>query len=408
MASSLTWIDHDAAARERSLRILSLFQEKESRDELGLGGIRDAFADRFFPGTSTIQTRLRYFLFVPWIYQRLEAQRVPTAQFAARARRLEIDLIAPLLANEDRAGVFGRTAGRGLKRLPSSVYWAGLGAWGVRGAAFVDLPQSAYHLLVDQLYVRRSRERARTDEEGAPDRATVTWHARLPRPPAGFPERVDVALTREEAEFLLDRILTSCTDSLLAHLARHTRPEPDAWAPWVHTQRAHFPPHQQRLLEHARRFSAVMYGAALLYNLALAEVAGREALVAEHRAEFSRWAAEDVPRDDLGRWSLAELWRETLDHGHTITPLTRRFVDAWVAAVLAGPQRLLDDPAARAFLRAREQEVKGRAHARFTNRRALLQWNGRAGLARMTYRWSTAQRFLKDLHDGLQRAEGDA
>ena len=41
------------------------FQEKESRDELGLGSVRDSFADQLFPGTSTIQTRLRYTLFVP-------------------------------------------------------------------------------------------------------------------------------------------------------------------------------------------------------------------------------------------------------------------------------------------------------------------------------------------------------
>ena len=56
---SLTWIDHDAEARELSLRILALFQERESRDELGLGGVRDSFADRLFPGTSTIQTLSR-------------------------------------------------------------------------------------------------------------------------------------------------------------------------------------------------------------------------------------------------------------------------------------------------------------------------------------------------------------
>jgi hypothetical protein len=67
MAASLTWIDHDAKARERSLRILSLFKTT-TRDELGLGAIRDSFADQLFPGTSTIQTRLRYMLFVPWIY----------------------------------------------------------------------------------------------------------------------------------------------------------------------------------------------------------------------------------------------------------------------------------------------------------------------------------------------------
>ena len=34
MYSVLAWIDHDSQARERTLRILSLFQEKESRDEL--------------------------------------------------------------------------------------------------------------------------------------------------------------------------------------------------------------------------------------------------------------------------------------------------------------------------------------------------------------------------------------
>jgi len=57
----LAWIDHDSTARERTLRILSLFQEKESRDELGL--VRDSFADQLFPGTSTIKTRLCYMLF---------------------------------------------------------------------------------------------------------------------------------------------------------------------------------------------------------------------------------------------------------------------------------------------------------------------------------------------------------
>ena len=66
MLSALTWIDHDPATRERTLRILSLFQKRDSREELGLVAIRDSFADRLFPGTSTIQTRLRYMFFVPW------------------------------------------------------------------------------------------------------------------------------------------------------------------------------------------------------------------------------------------------------------------------------------------------------------------------------------------------------
>jgi len=141
MASSLTWIDHDAAARERSLRILSLFQEKE-RNELGLGGVRDSMADQLFPGTSTIQTRLRYMLIVPWIYRSLEEDGVRPEDFVARADRMERDLVRPLLASGDRSVVFGKTAGRGLTRLPSSVYWAGLGAWGIR---LIDASQDQYH-----------------------------------------------------------------------------------------------------------------------------------------------------------------------------------------------------------------------------------------------------------------------
>jgi len=38
------------------------------RDEIGFLFLHQAYADRFFPGTSVQQTRLRYALFVPWIY----------------------------------------------------------------------------------------------------------------------------------------------------------------------------------------------------------------------------------------------------------------------------------------------------------------------------------------------------
>ena len=59
MQPTLAWLDFNTAERERTQRVLALFEERDTRDELGLGGIRDSFADHFFPGTSTIQTRLR-------------------------------------------------------------------------------------------------------------------------------------------------------------------------------------------------------------------------------------------------------------------------------------------------------------------------------------------------------------
>src|SRR5436309_2205035 len=55
LAATLTWLDHDATDRDRMNRILALFRERDTRDELGVGVIRDLLADELFPGTSTIQ-----------------------------------------------------------------------------------------------------------------------------------------------------------------------------------------------------------------------------------------------------------------------------------------------------------------------------------------------------------------
>lgn len=405
MPSSLTWVDHDPAARERSLRILALFHERESRDELGLGGIRDSFADQLFPGTSTIQTRLRYMLFVPWIYTRLEKQRVPPEEFAARADRVERALVTPLLDSDDQAGVFGRTAGKGLKRLPSSVYWAGLGSWGIR---LVDLSQEEYHRQIGTIYRRRAdqdakdRERARQgdDREAPPEPGTITWHPRLPEPPPEFPEQVDFALTSEEANFLLDRLTRRHPQSLLVHLARHCQPA-DVDAPWLHPERAGFREEHQELLEHGRRFSEVMHGAALLYNLALTELLRREEKAAEYRERYNQWA-QSLDLTDLRVWSLSLLWQLTMDKGHTIGPLTRRFVERWIELVREDPLNLLDHQEVRNLIRRREETLKG-ARSRFRNRRALEQWGGASGLGRLVYRWPTARIFLRDLYDGTHR-----
>ena len=86
---TLTWLDLTASDRDRMRRVLDLFNEQGTLDEMGLGSLRDALSDALFPGTSYIQTRLRYVLFVPWIYQRLEDRRVTAAEVeqAARGRR---------------------------------------------------------------------------------------------------------------------------------------------------------------------------------------------------------------------------------------------------------------------------------------------------------------------------------
>ena len=91
MQPTLTWVDLTASDRDRMRRVLDLFNEKGTLDEMGLGSLRDTVSDALFPGTSYIQTRLRYVLFVPWIYQRLETSgSVPPTWNRSRGGRKSI------------------------------------------------------------------------------------------------------------------------------------------------------------------------------------------------------------------------------------------------------------------------------------------------------------------------------
>jgi hypothetical protein len=395
MPSSLTWLDHDHSARDRSLRILALFKEKESRDELGIGGIRDAIADRLFPGTSTIQTRLRYMLLIPWIYERLEKRQIKGANFPAQARQNELALVKPLL-DEREAGVFGAQSGSGLKRLPSSVYWSGLGSWGIR--RFVG-SQQEYHQAVDGLYRRRARLRPGLDDRRDPedhhaDPASQSWHPKLPAPPEGFPGQLDLKVTPDEAIFLTERITASCTDSLLAWLVLHARPA-DVVEPWLHPQFSDFPQPMQELLQHARLFADMVEGAARLYNLMLAELAENASRREAHRQALAEWA-QGLDTTALAHWSLDAFWHQTEGFGHTITSTTKSFVETWVERARAGAAEIADDEAARSLVRHREIALKG-ARSRFVNRGALAQWSGNAGVRRLVYRWPTVRTLLDDL-----------
>jgi uncharacterized protein DUF6361 len=55
--STFAWIDHSEKQRRQILEAIDLFREKDTRDELGIAGIRDAFSDMLFPGTGSLQTR---------------------------------------------------------------------------------------------------------------------------------------------------------------------------------------------------------------------------------------------------------------------------------------------------------------------------------------------------------------
>ena len=386
------------------LDVIDRFRESEARDELGFGVVQDTFSNMLFPGTSTIQTRARYFLFVPWIYRYLEDKRVDSGNIWRRARDMEVKLISTLLASEDKERVIGSRSRANLQRMPSNIYWQGLREWGI---CLFPGSQDQYHRSLDAYYDVRPRSRARTDDgEPIEDGISPNWHAGLPSPSSDFLYDSSFRLTYPEASYLRERIQISNPGSLLAVLVGLDVATGWVEFPWEHSDYSEFPEHIRRQLRHARAFSEAVYGATLLYNLMLSEARGMEEDVQERSEALQDWAALVGESDALDGWDRRDFWELILSEGANISVQTRSFVDSWLDIALApgGASGVASDPRALVLIKDRELARK-RAQARLSNPRALELWNGASGLYRLSYRWPSAHLILSDIADGLERGE---
>lgn len=395
MGSALAWLDYSEYERRKALDVISLFRERETVDQLGVGSVRDALAERFFPGTSTIQTRARYFLFVPWIYRDLERLRTSSDRIAHQARQREIDLIEALERGGESEGIIGTESGAGLKQLPSSIYWSGLAVWGIRR---FPGSQSQYHRSLDRYY-ETLRPSLRTDDgEPALGGERTKWHSNLPEQPADFLESTTHSLQNHEAEYLRERIVTSAPGTLMAHLADHGDIG-DAELPWNDPAVDSSP--QKAEVDHARNFSEAIYGASLLYNLMLARASENQSWIDNYAERFGEWAAAlGSASARFAAWDRPGFWDLVLQANPRVPARTRLFVDAWLDLLNAcDPASLADHSRAKTLIRDREEALKG-PRAKLHNPHALQTWTGASGTRQLDFRWRIARRLLVDIAGG--------
>ncbi len=389
MPSTLAWLDTTSEERRLARELLSMFTQKEGRDEIGIGQVRDAFSDILFPGTSTLHTRSRYFLIVPWCYTTPSALRVTGDARGRAGRTTERSIISAMPQGEE--GVIGARAGAAVKALPSDVYWGGLERYGI-----LTRPTDRNHL----------DDAPRSDLEAATelaDRAIGAWHPSLPQPPAEFPGTVTggLNLRPEEAQWLSERILASVPGSLLAHLVSARKRIPST---------SHFPWHTVDLdwgepLRHAFVFSTAIHGAQLVYNLLVAreyeknpELDRVHEPVAHYQERIEAWS-EHVHAEHA---RLTESWSpggmRALLHGHNprIQPHTFNFILDWIdSTITRGPIATANDPAFQEMV-ARRERRKG-AQSRLRNPKLLATWLGESAASQLTFRWSNVRRMVNDL-----------
>ena len=398
VVSTVAWLSYDSAERDRTLKLIELFKESGTVDELGVGSIRDTFAEALFPGTSVIQTRARYLLFIPWLLELTVRDARHDTNATDRLRRNEITLIHALLAAGETDGVIGQSARDKLKRMPSAVYWAALRRYGIRTS---EASIEAFLREAHGSQMRRRNEPV-ADDDGLAVRHTVLGLdpelAVSCPPPDGLLTAATLALTDGEASYLRDRIVGSTPGSLLAWLlARHRRA--DVENIWWHPDRAQFPDHLRDVVGHGERFHHAIHGALLLYNLILAEKKQSAPLAERYRAALENWHREVADHGTWDGWSREEFWATLRVHNRNLPPRTVAFVNRWWE-LAPSSRSVAEDPALHALVREREYQLK-RSRARLVNQSALDNWQGESGLVRLDYRWGITRRITDDIFDGL-------
>jgi hypothetical protein len=411
--SAFAWLDYSDGERRRMLEVIDLFREKGTVDDLGIGSIRDTFADRFFPAISTIQSRGRYFLFIPWVYQMLERDRIPSARAGAHARWLQAKLVDSLKAGGEgiASGVFGIDAGANLQRPPSVAYWAGLRRLGI-----LTYPGSTdrYHTSLDAFY-RDGRAALRSEGQELIERAQHNWNANLPAAPDDLLTATTLKLRYEDADFLAEQIRHHVGDSLLARcLSPSIRRVRSAPAIWDLGGLDTLDDELRGDIENARCFALLMEGAALTYNLMLAdavEASGArsdDTMSSRYRAALAPWSDEMTANQAaLKAWDRPEMWARLQTMNPRLPAGAQFFSEQWITAATSGPHAVMDNTTVHQVIANRERRMKG-GLARLHNPRALERWSGASGLGRLSYRWSpVARQTLIDILNGLGRPPAD-
>ena len=405
--STLSWLDSSESERRAVMELVSALTEPGTLDELGIGSIRDTIADALFPGTSTIQTRARYFLFVPWILQVVEA--APGANSSRLSRELELRLCDALdKAHGANAGVIGRQARASLRRWPSSIYWVGLQRWGIRrepaAAPVHGANQRQPSALMRATWAPSDpvEDRGYESADGIPGR----WAA-VPPPPEDFPDRATFELTLDEGRFLRDCVDLKHPQTYLAHILREgdVRKIWDADYPWEHSSAALTTPTLAAWLDDAKLFSLVHRGAAVLYSVMLAEALEHHEDVSIFSTALTEWFEEiHEHQDDLAQWDRPAMWRRLQEANPRLRPATMTFADRWHALAMEMTRHQLvpeAHPGARAVVREREVALKGR-RARLTYAEARDIRRGYPASGRLDFRWGQVQRIVADILEPLE------
>ena len=400
----LGWIDFSKTERNKILSVLDLLSEPGTLDELGIAPIRDGFANLFFPGTSTIQTRAKYFFLVPYALKELELSNETNPNKVLRSLN-EIEKMCGMTLwqqNKKENGIIGKLSlsrGTWVQRTPADIYWAGLRKYGiftggnislgeyVRASCAIKNQKSNLTKLGNR---NDSAEENECDDKNAGNIFKMQFW-KMPLYTKKWRENIQMNLTEEEGAFLREQIIFNCSDSMLSYILENKMTEVLEFEYFSDLGAIiqKFPKHIQDEYKLALSFSDFLFVARTLYNIIISDGQNAQA-----NNIFEELKVEMAERSDI---DIDLIFTKLYIYKVDLKNFIKKLQDC---------MRNNDVEEMKKAIKAREIMLKGQSRAK-TAHPGEFDPNDWIGGRELDYRFNNAKTIIRDIFEseGLINAE---
>ena len=370
-------------------------------DEIGFLALHQAYADRFFPGTSVLHTRLRYVLFIPWMYERISKTRgrrpIPEALEGEELK------MTGRLKDANQNGVIGiQNYPKPTVQPPTMMYWSALSTWRIlRPDENGTVPsRRVVHLALSRTAPRHQVH----DDDRQPLFNERSVFVALPDPPVAW-DNLESPLTFRlepaERDFLRNLLLSVSRPSqpgkmsLMARLVGsdiQLNEEMDLWSPFVV---AAADADDRAALMRAKQAGALAAIGRAVYSALVEQMRTQDGMAAsnQHRSQL-----EDIvsacKADALGL-KIEDIILDAQSIPTRVLDVLRE-TQSWLIQDRTDPNRLYE-----AYSAAEIQRKGARARLAPTmsgkERRAEWDPDKHPTPERLHYRWKNVRRLLMDL-----------
>ncbi len=389
---SIGWIDFSKDERNKVLNVIHLLDEPGAVDELGIGAIRDAFAEYFFPGTSTVQTRAKYFLIVPYVLMEAGNGNYGS-DLNSILRRIDNEerICRDILIKTSSDGVIGsRDPKSWVLRTPSNIYWNGIKRMGIFTE---DLSVSEYiHQSIIQRSLKKVKEYGNRDKDAdenekddidAGDITSIRFWSLGDTYRTNWKDKLTIDLLPEEAAFLKYMIITNQRGTLFAYILKNniSLEKYETFGSLSEDIKDSVDAELRYMIELANDFNNLVSIITTRYNLIVFD--GKNERATEN------W---NVQSRDLKRRSRVNL-KAIFDKLHIRNVKLKGFLLKTQEAVRNGDVNSLDE-----LIKMREISLKGAKRAK-TSRigeydEKIESW---IGIDTLDYRFTPAKRIINDI-----------